>query len=286
MLGASVHYARGKCLGGSSARNYLTYQISASSSYQRWADNVGDQDYKFSKFLPFFKKSQDFTPPHGRPANATPSYDSSTLGSGGPLSVTFPPYAMAFSSWAQVALKKMGMMPINGLTSGNILGSSYQLLTESPTYVRESSETAFLTKIGLSKTNLIVYQSTLAKKIIFDGTTAKGVLIDVGGFMFTLTAKKEVIVSAGAFQSPQLLMVSGVGPKAILESNGIPVVKDLPGVGQNMEDHILGGPSYRVNVVTTSSTSNPLFAAKAAQDYLNTNSGMLTGVGADFLGMS
>lgn len=286
MLDASVHYARGKCLGGSSARNYLTYQIGASSSYQRWADSVGDQDYTFSKFLPFFKKSQDFTPPNGRPANATPSYDRSTLGSGGPLSVTFPPYAMAFSSWAQVALKKMGIMPINGLTSGNILGSSYQLLTESPAYVRESSETSFLTKIGLSKTNLIIYQSTLAKKIIFDGTTAKGVLIDVGGFMFTLTAKKEVIVSAGAFQSPQLLMVSGVGPKAILESNGIPVVKDLPGVGQNMEDHVLGGPSYRVNVVTTSSTSNPLFAAKAAQDYLNTNSGMLTGVGADFLGMS
>lgn len=144
MLGASVHYARGKCLGGSSARNFLTYHVGPNESYSRWADLVGDQSYSFANFLPYFKKSQDFTPPHGRPANATPSYDTTTLGVGGPLSVTFPPYAMAFSSWAQAALKKMGVQPINGLTSGNLIGSSYQLLTQSTKYVRESSETAFL----------------------------------------------------------------------------------------------------------------------------------------------
>lgn len=284
MLDAEVHYARGKCLGGSSARNFLTYQIGPSDTYETWANQTGDSDYTFSNFLPYFMKSQDFTPPQGRPANATPRYDADTLGKGGLLSLTFAPYAMAFSSWAQKAFTAMGIPQINGLTSGNILGSSYQLLTESKTYVRESSETAFFQKQGLSQTNLILYQSVLAKKILFSGTRATGVAIDMNGFPFTLTANHEIIVSAGAFQSPQLLMVSGVGPEATLQRLGIPVVKNLPGVGQNMVDHVLGGPSYRVNVITTSSMNDPRFAGQAVQQYLTSNSGILTDVGADFLG--
>lgn len=150
--------------------------------------------------------------------------------------------------------------------------------------MRETSETAFLKKLGLTQSNLVVYQSTLATKITFNGTTASGVEIDMGGFPFTLTANKEVVLSAGAFQSPQLLMVSGIGPKDTLERFGIPVVKNLPGVGQNMEDHILGGPSYRVNVVTTSTASTGATAAEAMKQYLTSRSGILTGVGADFLG--
>lgn len=290
MLDARSHYARGKCLGGSSARNFLTYQRGSKDAYNRWANLVGDQDYSWNRFLPYFEKSLDFTPPDNsnRPANATPQYDTSTLGNGnGPLSVTFARYAMAFSSWAQLALTRMGLRSLKGLTSGDIMGSSYQLLTLNATnMIRESSETAFLVKNGLPRSNLIVYQSTLAKKIVFDGTTATGVVIDMEGILFTLSAKKEVIVSAGAFQSPQLLMVSGVGPAATLQKFNIPVVADRPGVGQNMLDHILGGPSYRVNVITTSALGNPLFAAQAAQQFNDYASGILTDVGADFLGMS
>ncbi|KAF2205448.1 oxidoreductase [Delitschia confertaspora ATCC 74209] len=283
MLNVSVHYARGKCLGGSSARHFLTYQIGPKDSYERWASQVGDDAYSWDKFLPFFQKSQDFIPPHDRPRNATPEWDQRSLRSGGPLSITFPPYAMAFASWAQKALTSMGIKKINGFTSGNILGSSYQLLTMSKDFIRESSETSFLQKKGLKSTNLIVYQSIMAQKIVFDGTKATGVEITMGGIPFTISARKEVILSAGAFQSPQLLMVSGVGPKETLEKNGIKVVKDLPGVGQNMEDHILGGPSYRVTVSTSSAMGNPAFAANAVKQYLNSKSGMLTGVGADFL---
>ena len=81
-------------------------------------------------------------------------------------------------------------------------------------------------------------------------------------------------------------MVSGVGPKDTLNNLGIPVVKDLPGVGQGMEDHILGGPSYRVNVITTSAASQPEFGAQATEQYLTQHSGIFTDVGADFLGES
>ena len=287
-----IHYARGKCLGGSSARNYLTYQRPSTQSLQQWADAVGDQSYTFKNFLPFFEKSIKFTPPVAslRPANATPAYDTSTLTGQGPLSVTFGHYAQAFSSWAQAAFKQLGINPIRGFTSGNILGSSYQLLTiDAQTTVRDSSETSFLRKGGLTRDNLIIFQSTLAKRIIFDSSKrATGVEIDIGSqgrVTFVLSAKKEVIISAGAFQSPQLLMVSGVGPAEMLNKYNIPVVSALSGVGQNMWDHVLGGPSYRVNVLTTSSLGNPAFLAQAAADFHSTPpKGMLANSGADILG--
>ncbi|KAL9031276.1 MAG: hypothetical protein Q9196_000683 [Gyalolechia fulgens] len=288
-----AHYARGKCLGGSSARNYLTYQRPSTQSLKQWADAVDDQSYTFDQFVPYFERSLTFTPPDAtlRAANATPEYDSSKVGTGkGPLSVTFGHYAQAFSSWAQAAFKQLGINPIQGFTSGRLLGSSYQLLNiDGQHFTRDSSETSFLRKIGLPRDNLIIYQSTLAKRIVFDDNkVATAVEIDIGNLgraTFKLSAKKEVIVSAGAFQSPQLLMVSGVGPAAILQKNGISVVADLPGVGQNMWDHVLGGPSYRVNVLTTSALGNPYFSAQQADLFhADPPRGMLTNSGADMLG--
>lgn len=279
-------------MGGSSARNYLSYQIGPSGSYDRWAQLVGDDDYKFQNFQKYFQKSVKFTPPsHLRPANATASYDASSLGSdSGPLSVTFANYAMAFSSWARLALDQLGFPRLNGFTSGKILGQSYQLLTlDAQSFERDSSETSYLQKLGLPNSNLIVYPSTLAKQVIFDAKKkATGVVIDFGGESFLLSAKEEVILSAGAFQSPQLLMVSGVGPASTLKAYNIPVIADLPGVGQNMWDHVVGGPSFRVNVLTTTELSiNPMFNAQAVQDYLSEPpKGMLTDGGSDLLGES
>ena len=254
---------------------------------------MDDQSYSFQSFLPYYEKSVTFTPPVSnlRAANATPEYDLNTLSNGrGPLSVTFGHYAQAFSSWTQAAFKQLGIQPTQGFTSGKLLGSSYQLLTiDAQTGKRDSSETSFLRKIGLARPNLIVFQSTLAKRIVFDSSkTATGVEVDIGnlgGITFILSARKEVIVSAGAFQSPQLLMVSGIGPAATLQKNNIPVVSDLSGVGQNMWDHVLGGPSYRVNVLTTSALANPAFSAQAAADFhASPPHGMLTNSGADILG--
>ena len=89
---------------------------------------------------------------------------------------------------------------------------------------------------GLGNPNLVVYDQTLAKKVIFDGNKkAIAVAVDSDGLQYTLSANKEVIVSGGAFQSPQILMVSGVGPAATLQQHGIPVIADRPGVGQNMQ---------------------------------------------------
>lgn len=181
---------------------------------------------------------------------------------------------------------QVGIQPRLGFTSGAIIGSSAQLLNIDGTKMtRESSETAFLQKIGLSNPNLIVYQSTMATKILFDSNKkATEVVINMGGFTFVLTANKEIVVSAGAFQSPQLLMVSGVGPEATLNQFGIPIVQALEGVGQQMSDHILGGPSHRVNLQTTTSLSYQPFAAQAVESYLTSGTGILASTGVDYLG--
>lgn len=203
-----------------------------------WADDVGDRDYAWENFLPYFERSLNFTPPDTtkRAANATPDWDPEAVGNGdGPLRVTFTNYAQAFSSWVQRGLSEIGIQPRRGFTSGELMGSAYVLNTIEPTLqTRESSETAFL-QPALANPNLVVYTETMAKRIMMDSNrVANGVAVQTMDKFYNLTARREVIVSAGAFQSPQLLMVSGIGPQETLARHNIPVVADRPGVGQNM----------------------------------------------------
>ncbi|KAL1855180.1 hypothetical protein Plec18170_004596 [Paecilomyces lecythidis] len=271
LTGQSTLYPRGKTLGGCSARNYNAYHRGTKGSYQMWADEVGDPSYEWDRILPYFEKSISFTPPADtRFPNATPKYDLGTLGNcTGPVSVTYGAYAWAFGTWAKRALASVGIPEINGLTSGNLLGSSNQLLTiGADTMVRDSSETSFLRKLGLKNPNLIVYPNTLATRVLFDNNKrAVGIEIDFGGRNYILNATAEVILSAGAFLSPQLLMVSGVGPANILQKYGIEVIADRPGVGQNLTDHTLGGPTYRLNLVTSDNFAQPDFVAMATEEY-------------------
>lgn len=98
------------------------------------------------------------------------------------------------------------------------------------------------------KSNLVVITGALAKRVNFDANkTAVSVTYAVAGLLpVTISAKREIIISAGAFQSPQLLMVSGIGPAAQLQKFGVPVVVDLPGVGAGMQDHIFFSPAYQI----------------------------------------
>lgn len=263
----------------------MGYLRGTKGSYQKWANMVGDKSYTYDNWLPYFEKSLNFTPPDmsKRALNATPHYDSSSLGRGGPLSITFPNYAQAISSWVQKGMQEVGIAVSNGITSGVLMGSSYVIATLQGDQKRESSETAFLTPAS-SRSNLRIYTKTMAKKVVFSDKTAKGVLASTGSQQYTLTATREVILAAGAFQSPQLLMVSGVGPAATLSKYNIPVVADRPGVGQNLQDHILMGPSYRVNVITASAMADPAFAAQAADLFNTQQSGILTSPVGDFGG--
>jgi choline dehydrogenase-like flavoprotein len=137
---------------------------------------------------------------------------------------------------------------------------------------------------------LVVFGSTLAKKILFnENKEATGVQIEAtgvgsGSITYTVNATKEVILSASAFRSPQMLMVSGIGPAATLQSNGIEVLADRPGVGQNMWDHVFFGPSYVVDTVTDNFLGDSAFSAAATKEYIKSRSGILTNVGGDLLG--
>lgn len=288
LLDAEVHYARGKTLGGCTARNYMAYHRGTKGTYKKWAEQVGDDSYTFDNFGPYFEKSLHFTPARdSRAQNASANYDLKTLGNGkGPLSITFSNYANAMSSWVEKGLAEIGIKPQKeGFTTGKLEGSAYVLENIDPdTQIRESSETAFL-RPALRNTGLMVYQSTLAKRILFDAKKrATGVVLkSEGRSKYVLSARKEIIISTGAFQSPQLLMVSGVGPKSTLNRHNIPVVADRPGVGQNMWDHVLMGPSYRINAITSSSLADPEFAAEAARLFNEKQEGILTNSGGDFL---
>lgn len=258
----------------------MIYQRGSKGSYQAWADLVGDDSYTFDKLLPFFNKGICFTPPNNalRYTNSTPSYDVSVMGNcTGPLSVTYSTYTHQFASWATKGLEAMGLKVISGLASGSLLGQSYVMSTiDAKTQTRDSSETSFLRK-GLELPNYTVYPMTQAKKITFtSGKKANGVIVDTLGARYHLTATKEVIVSAGTFASPQLLMVSGVGPTATLKGLNIPVVADRPGVGQGMQDHLYFGPSYRVKGLTTSALLNADFFANATRQYQEHAAGMFT----------
>lgn len=182
-------------------------------------------------------------------------------------------------------MNAIGIKEADDFNSGNILGYQFCASTINPANEhRATSESAFLASNPPPK--LTIYENTLAKRILLNAQkAAHGVLVkDSQGISKTLIASKEVIVSAGAFQSPQLLMVSGVGPANTLTEHNIPVISDLAGVGQNMWDHPFFAPSYRVNVETLTESANSLI--KAGLSSINTTapaSGALANPLSDFL---
>lgn len=255
---------------------------------QQWADTVNDSSYTFDQVLPLYKRSVHFTTPNTkyRAANASAEYNADGFeDQGGPLQVSYPNYAQPFSSWMDLGMKAIGIKEAKDFNMGSLMGGQYCTSTIDPSNeLRSSSEESFLSKI--SPSSLTIYTNTLAKRVIFDknkkatGVEVKGLF----GNTVTLKASKEVIVSAGAFQSPQLLMVSGVGPSDALQEHGIDVVVDRPGVGQNMWDHPFFAPSYRVQVPTlTQFANNLVYAAGQALSGILTTTGPLTNPVADYL---
>jgi choline dehydrogenase len=279
----SIHYARGKTLGGSSALNYMLYHRGTNGSYDKWAREVGDETYAFDKLLPYFQRSTHITPPSNKTLreNATIYYDNTAFDNDlpyhQPLHVSWANYVKTFSTWTKQALSAVGVSASSSLDHGSLQGSSYTLTTITPQdQHRDSSQTSFL-EYAMRTTDIKVYTQTMARKIVFANNTATGVRVTTAGRNYTISAKKEIILSAGVFQSPQLLMVSGVGPRSVLEQHEIPIVKDLPGVGQSMMDHTYFGVAHQVNIPTASRLQyDPKFAKAAAEAYRTNATGPFT----------
>lgn len=230
---------------------------------RQWAHAVNDSSYLLEETFPYYQRSVNFTAPSQefRAENATVDYDSNAFSAnnGGPVQVSYPNYAMPFSTWMKNGMEAIDIAETKDFNSGLLMGAQYCTSTINPSSETRSSSDSFLDTF--KSRNLTIYDNTIAQRILFNkGKRATGVKIS-GQLNGTLTARHEVIISAGAVQSPQLLMVSGIGPAETLRKHDIEVLVDSKGVGQNMWDHPFFAPTYRVRVDTFTKFANNLIMA-------------------------
>ncbi|KAH9634864.1 hypothetical protein HF086_004554 [Spodoptera exigua] len=239
------NWPRGKVMGGSSVLNYMIYTRGTRSDYDGW-EAMGNEGWGWDDVLPYFKKIENYN---------IPSFDNSEYhGHDGYVNIEYAPFRTSKGkAWVKAA-QEMGFKYVdhNGAEPSGV--SFLQLSMKDGT--RHSSSRAYLHPIN-GRSNLHVSKGSLVTKLIFDETKSKviGVKIQKHNRKYKILAKKEVLLSAGTINSPQLLMLSGIGPRSHLEAMKINVVKDLP-VGYNLMDHIAaGGVQFTVQKQNSSFSS-------------------------------
>lgn len=223
--GRTVPYPRGKALGGSSAINAMAHLRGHRSNYDGWAAE-GAAGWGYEDLLPYFRRSE--TAP-GR----NPRY----RGMDGPMRVGVPPEISPFTVMALEAVAERGY-PLTDDLSG--VGQEGASLVELNVVggVRQSAADAYLRPVLHDRPNLTVLSGALVHRLIISGERCEGVEFALdGGAPQQVRAAREVVLCGGAFGSPQLLMLSGIGPADELRAHGIDVVADLPGVGGTLQDH-------------------------------------------------
>lgn len=222
--GRRGYQPRGKCLGGSSAINAMIYTRGHRSDYDHWAA-LGNIGWSYDELLPYFKKSENNT-----------TIQNSFHGIDGPLSVSNLQSHNPFQQIYLNAAKEAGFPVTEDFNGAEQEGLGIYQVTHK-NGERWSAARGYLHPHMGKRKNLNVQTGIQVECILFEGKRAVGVSYMQGGKQHIMRANKEVILCAGAFHSPQLLMVSGVGPAQELKKFDIPVIHDLPGVGQNLQDH-------------------------------------------------
>lgn len=222
--GRRGYQPRGKVLGGSSSVNAMIYVRGQREDYDHWA-SLGNPGWSYDELLPYFKKAEH----NERGADAF-------HGTGGPLNVMDLRSPNRFGPVFVDAAAQAGYprnTDFNGATQEGV--GLYQVTHKNGE--RFSAAKAYITP-NLGRSNLSVQTGAHVTRILFEGRRAVGVEVRQGGALRQLKARREVVLAAGALQSPQILMLSGVGPAEHLRSLGITVVHDAPGVGRNLHDHV------------------------------------------------
>jgi choline dehydrogenase len=218
--------ALGHVLGGGSSINAMVWTRGMQQDFDGWARN-GAQGWAFADVLPVFKQQEDWE-----------GGANEWRGSGGPIHIRRPkdphPIAPAFIE----AARQMGMPILDDLNGPMRPGAGYINMNIAADGTRVSAACAFL-RPALSRPNLTLLLNTNVVKLNFKGTRCAGVKLVTDGVVKDITADKEVILAAGTVHSPKLLMLSGVGEAKTLRSLGIDLVENLPGVGENLQDHVL-----------------------------------------------
>jgi len=225
LKGRSLHQARGKVLGGSSSINGLVYVRGCAGDFEEW-EELGAAGWCYQDVLPYFKRGEDCV--YGGDAYRGDQGGLTTCNGNNmknPLYRAFIKageqagygYTEDYNGYRQEGFGRMDMTVRDG--------------------VRCSTAMAYL-KPAMNRPNLDIQTHALTTRVIMDGKTAVGVEYRQGGKTRRVRARKEVILSASSFNSPKLLMLSGIGPADHLKEHGIEVVHDLPGVGRNLQDHL------------------------------------------------
>ena len=235
--GRSLAYPRGKVIGGCSAINAMIYQRGQDTDYDRWRQ-LGLEGWGWNDVLPVFKSQEDHF------LGATDLH-----GAGGEWKVNKPRISWKILDSFIDAAEQTGIPRTNDFNTGDNEGCGYFQVNQENGR-RWSAARGFL-KPALNRPNLTLFTEALTDRLTFEGKRATGVVIHQNGQQRAIHAKREVIVSAGAVASPAILERSGIGNGDRLKQLGVDVVHDLPGVGENLQDHLQLRLIYKVSGVPT-----------------------------------
>lgn len=261
MDGRRIFVPQGRVLGGSSAINFMIYMRGNRGDYDRWQRD-GNEGWGYEDVLPYFVKAE---------SNAT--FSDRYHGNDGPLQVTSHPANNPLVSRYFAACREAGIA-FNPDFNGEVQ-EGYGPMQATIFNGQRCSTAAGYLQAARPRPNLTVLTHALATRLLFDGAKAVGVeYIRLGNLEHAKTCG-EVIVSAGALKSPQLLLLSGIGPKAELERLDISVRADLPGVGKNLQDHLHTRVRCEITEPLTFSGLNHEQKSAAIQEYASHRSGLL-----------
>ncbi|XP_001607836.1 glucose dehydrogenase [FAD, quinone]-like [Nasonia vitripennis] len=269
----SCYWPRGKVMGGSSSINFMWYIRGNKQDFNDWED-LGNPGWGYDDVLPYFKKSEALRDP----SIATDTQESH--GFSGYLSVDYFPYHDVNNDIMIEAWKELGLQEVD-YNSETQIGVS-RMQSSSIDGMRQSTNQAFIDPIRGRRRNLTIKTKSHVTRIIIDPKTkrAKGVeYLNAEGTKKQVFARKEVILSAGAIDSPKLLMLSGIGPAEELREAGINLIKDLP-VGHNLHDHVTMAPVVTIHLNETATVKSPMQMQSDVSQWLRTHDGPLSSVGA------
>jgi choline dehydrogenase len=260
-----VHtWPRGKVLGGSSSINAMLYVRGQQQDYDGWRQ-MGAVGWAWDDVAPYFKRAEN------QERGACDVH-----GAGGPLNVADPADGHEVSDAAIDAAVQAGVPRRADLNGPEQEGVGWYQVTQK-NGARCSTAVAYLHR-AMKRPNLHVETEALAGRVVFEGKRAVGVEFRQHGRLRTVRARREVILAGGAINSPQLLQLSGIGPGALLQQHGVPVLVDRAEVGENLQDHLAMGVRYRLKAGVLSVnelTKGALFLREAAK-YVFQRKGLLT----------
>ncbi|KAH8653230.1 alcohol oxidase [Tricladium varicosporioides] len=238
--GRSVNLIQGKVVGGGSTVNGMAFGRGSEEDYDNW-ERLGNPGWGWDGLLPYFKKSVTFTPPSAELQNEFGvTYDTRAYGNG-PIQASYPVWQWPGQKIQWKAWLDMGIKPTKEVNSGAAYGVAWAPSSQDPkNQSRSYAKLGHYDRVKQRDNYHLLVKHEVLNITFSEGLRATGVLFQTvgeNGATVEVKAKKEVVLATGAMRSPQILQRSGVGPKALLEKAGIKVKVDLPGVGQNYQDH-------------------------------------------------